>query len=93
MVRHTITDKGSRYFVFNEDDYNSSGGLFDCELVTDDFKEAEQLAIRLSKQEFYPSYTTIFDSVDKKCISYFAGKFDKKLSSLIKFDKRIEKYE
>ena len=77
-MEHEIKVKGSRYLVFNEDYYDSSGGMFDCELITDCFKEAEETAIELSKRKYYPDSASIFDIQSKNYYLYIDGKLDER---------------
>ena len=85
MLKHEVKVRGSRYFVFNEDCYDASGGMLDCELITDDFNEAESLAIELSNKEYYPEGAGLFDLHKRKYHSYFQGKRDKRPINNIKF--------
>lgn len=85
MDVHEIKVKGSRYFVFNEDDYEGESGMYDCVLITDDIDEAESLAIEISHKLYFPSSAAIFDAEDKKYYSYVNGELDEEQSKSIKF--------
>lgn len=85
MGQHEIKVNGSRYFVFNEDDYECDGGMYDCVLITDDFEEAEKLAIEISYILYFPSSAAVFDAKTKSYHSYVNGRLHKEQSDLIKF--------
>lgn len=85
MEQHEIKVNGSRYFVFNEDEYECDGGMYDCVLITDDFEEAEKLAIEISYKLYFPSSAAIFDLITKSYYSYVNGKLHEEQSKLIKF--------
>lgn len=90
MHTHTVKVKGNRYFVFNEDYYNSSGGMFDCQLITNDYEEAKSLVIKLSKQEYFPSSVGLLDLKNKTYHSYVDGKIQKESEDFIKIIWREE---
>ena len=85
MGVHKIKVDGSRYLVFNADDYEGESGMYDCILITDDFEEAESLAIEISHKLYFSSSAAIFDAKDKKYYSYVNGELNEEQSKSIKF--------
>lgn len=85
MYVHEVKVHGSRFLVFNVDDYESGSGMYDCVLITDDFEEAEKLAIEISYNLYYPSSASVFDVKNKKYYSYINGKIHERHSESIKF--------
>lgn len=63
-----ITIKGDRYYLFAYHNYYPGGGMFDCELITDDLQEAIELADSLKEESFSPDNIEIFDTVEKRVV-------------------------